>query len=316
MNPLSVTHRRLFFALCFVGGFLFVFATTAKAQLIYADSFSYQEGDIVAAPDSPWVLNYPQSDGAIVTGGRLFLTDVNQESIRRDFATSYSSGVLYARMTINYFRLPSGNGNYFAFCRVAGVDNLRCRVWAGTNGAAPGKFRLGLTAISDPAQLIAKDLSLGTDYAVVCRYVLSNSFCSVWIDPTDESDTRARVDSTVDEGQWTIGHFGFMQTAYYEAGLGNYMGALWVSDLHVGRTFSEVLPGVKFTSITNAPAGGLGMLAVGQATSNYVFQATTNFGSTNWVNLSTNAADTNGNFNVTDSGATNFPSRFYRLLRQ
>ena len=73
------------------------------------------------------------------------------------------------------------------------MDNLRCRVWAGTNGAAPGTFRIGLTAISDPPQLIAKDLSLGADYVVVCRYVISNSFCSVWLNPTDEGDTqRAR----------------------------------------------------------------------------------------------------------------------------
>ena len=107
-----------------------------------------------------------------------------------------------------------------------------------------------------------------------------------------------------------------MQTAYYEAGQGNYIGALWVSDLRVGLTFSEVLPGVTFTAVTNAPTGGPGMLAAGQATSNYVFQATTNFSLGNWVNLSTNAADANGNFNVSDPGATSFPSRFYRLLRQ
>jgi hypothetical protein len=78
----------------------------------------------------------------------------------------------------------------------------------------------------------------------------------------------------------------------------------------------EVLPGVKFATISNAPAGGVNLRASGQATSNYVFQATTNIGSANWVNLSTNAAGTNGNFNVADPSATNYPSRFYRLLRQ
>jgi len=316
MIPLvNACPRRSFIrGLCLICGWL-LFSATARAQLIYADSFDYPDGEIVGAPGSPWVTNYPPSDGLSVTGGRLFLTGSNVESIRFDFPTSYGSGLLYARMAVNFSKVPVGNGNYFAFFRAAGVDNLRCRVWVNTNAAAPGKFQLGLTAISDPPLMIPKDLYLGTNYTIVCRYVLSNSFCSLWINPTDESDTSARVDCVSNQGQWSIGHFGFLQTAYYDNS-GYLIGNLTVDDLRIGRTFSEVLPGVKFISVTNAPAGGVGMLADGQATSNYVFQATTNLGTPNWENLSTNAADVNGNLNISDSDATNFPSRFYRLLRQ
>ena len=96
MNPLTGRHNRHSFvhALCFICCGLLFSAGAVRAQLIFADSFAYQEGDIVAAPGSPWVVNYPPADGAIVTGGRLFLTDANQESVRYDFPTSYSSGVL------------------------------------------------------------------------------------------------------------------------------------------------------------------------------------------------------------------------------
>jgi hypothetical protein len=110
-----------------------------------------------------------------------------------------------------------------------------------------------------------------------------------------------------------IQHFVLVQAFTYYAG---DIGDLTVDDVRIGRSFMEVLPGVAFTSITNAPGGGLGMRASGQANSNYVFQATTNVASANWANLSTNAAGTNGTFNVSDPSATNFPSRFYRLLRQ
>jgi hypothetical protein len=316
MNPLTVgvTRRPTIRALCFVCAFLLASLGAARAQLIYADSFNYPDGEIAGASGSPWVVNYPFPDALTVTAGRLFLTGTNKESIRFDFPSSYGSGLLYARMVVNFSELPVGNGNYFAFFRAAFTDNLRCRIWANTNAAAPGKFQLGLTAIGDPPLMIPKDLYLGTNYAIVCRYVLSNSFCSLWINPTDENDTSARVDSVVDEGQWSIGHFGFLQTAYYDNS-GYLIGNLTVDDLRVGRTFSEVLPGVKFTSISNAPAA-VRLWAVGQANTDYLFQATTNLASTNWVNLSTNTTDAFGDVLLPDPDATNFPSRFYRLLRQ
>jgi hypothetical protein len=113
-----------------------------------------------------------------------------------------------------------------------------------------------------------------------------------------------------------MGHFGFLQTAYYLAGSGNYIGALTVDDLRLGRTFAEVLPLVKFTSISNTPDGTVGMQAAGQATTNYTLLATTNLLSTNWANLGTTAAGTNGLFNLADPTTANFPRRFYRLMKQ
>ena len=290
---------------------------SANAQLIYADSFDYPDGKIVGAVGSPWVNNYTPTNEASVISGKLFLTETNQESIRYDFPSSYSSGQLFARMTVNFSALPEGNGNYFAFFRVGATDNLRARIWASTNGAAPGKFRLGILTIFTPATMIARDLDPGTNYTIVSRYEITNCHSTLWINPSDESDVANRADDFTNVGQISMGHFGFLQTAYYQAGTGNYIGALTVDDLRLGRTFAEVLPLVKFTSITNAVDGSVGMKATGQATTNYILQATTNLLATNWVNLSTNAAGANGLFNVSDPNAsTNYPSRFYRLLKQ
>jgi hypothetical protein len=52
---------------------------------------------------------------------------------------------------------------------------------------------------------------------------------------------------------------------------------------------------------------------VGVAGSNYMLQATTNL--TTWTPISTNTAVTNL-FNFFDPKATNFPSRYYRVLQQ
>ena len=63
-------------------------------------------------------------------------------------------------------------------------------------------------------------------------------------------------------------------------------------------------------SFTNS-AFQLGFFGV--AGSNYVLQATTNF--VDWVPLSTNTAPAS-QFNLLDVNATNYPYRFYRVLRQ
>jgi hypothetical protein len=310
MHPLTRASRcrNIIPTMWFVCGLLLVSSIRMNAQLIYADSFNYPDGQIDNAPGSPWVVNYAVSNQMVVASGRLFLTDTNQESIRYDFPASYTTGNLFARMIVNVSQLPPGNGNFFAFFRVSGTDNLRARIWVSTNGAAPGKFRFGVTTIFFPPTLIAQDVYPGTNYTLVVRYSVVDNHTTLWINPADENDTNNRADDFTNVGQITMGHFGFAQ-------LGNF-GSLTVDDLRVGRTFAEVLPQSKIMTITNTPLTGAHLQAVGQATSNYVFQASTNVLLTNWVNLSTNAADANGNFNLSDPDATNFPSRFYRLLRQ
>jgi hypothetical protein len=219
-------------------------------------------------------------------------------------------------MIVNFSSLPTGEGNFFAFFRVGGVDNLRCRIWASTNGAAPGRFRLGITTIFFPPTMIPQDLYLGTNYLLVSRYEITNSHSTLWINPGDENDTTHRADDFTNVGANAIGHFGFLQTAFYQAGSGNYIGALTVDDLRIGRAFAEVLPQVKFVSITNALNGVVGMRATGQATTNYVLQANADLLTTNWVNLGTTAAGSDGFFNLTDPDAINHTWRFYRLLKQ
>jgi len=312
----SLDYRIIVRTFCLFFGCVFGPIGSANAQLIYADSFSYPDGLIVGAAGSSWVNNYQPTNEASVVSGRLVLTQSRQESIRVDFPVAFSSGQLYSRMRVNFSELPVGNGNYFAFFRVSDVDNLRARIWASTNGAAPGRFRLGITTIFFPPTMIPQDLYLGTDYTVVSRYEITNSHSTLWINPTDEGDVADRADDFTDAGASSMRHFGFLQTAYYQAGLGNYIGALTVDDLRLGRTFAEVLPLVKFTSITNALDGAVGMEATGQATTNYTLQATTNLFSTNWVNLGTTAAGSNGIFTLADLTATNHPNRFYRLLKQ
>ena len=288
--------------------------SAVQAQVIYSDHFDYPDGELVGAANSPWEINYLPADGASVSAGRLVLTDARQESVRVSFSSAYSSGSLYTRMTVNFSALPSGDGNYFAFFRGNSVDNLRGRVWATTNGAAPGKFRLGITTIQTPPALIERDLDLGTDYVLVTRYTMPQSSCTLWIDPVDENDTSSRVDYEADDKGWSIREFGFLQTAFYQAGRGNYVGTLTVDDLRIGRTFTDVLPTLRITEITSGPGGIPQLRATGLAAVEYVLQASTNLISGNWLNLSTNTAGPGGLLEFTDPDAGTFPARFYRWV--
>jgi hypothetical protein len=135
--------RAVVHSLCLVVGCLFALLGSARAQLIFADSFNYPDGLIVGAPGSPWTNNYPPTNEASVAAGKLVLTETEQESIRVDFPTAFRSGQLFSRMTVNFSTLPSGDGNYFAFFRASGVDNLRARIWATTNGGCSRRVPIG-----------------------------------------------------------------------------------------------------------------------------------------------------------------------------
>jgi hypothetical protein len=49
--------------------------------------------------------------------------------------------------------------------------------------------------------MIPTDLSLGTEYWLVTRLVVSNSNCTLWINPSADSDTAYGADDTTGLGQ-------------------------------------------------------------------------------------------------------------------
>jgi hypothetical protein len=86
----------------------------------------------------------------------------------------------------------------------------------------------------------------------------------------------------------------------------NYNNSIAVS------AFFTVAP-LYFTTIGFLPGGQFQLGVVGVASNTYVLEASTNL--INWIPLSTNTAATN-QFYLSDPGASNFPSRFYRTLQQ
>lgn len=75
---------------------------------------------------------------------------------------------------------------------------------------------------------------------------------------------------------------------------------------------TNLVPG--FTNVARSSSGSVTLGLSGASGYSYVLEATTNLASPNWVPLTTNMPGTNGFWQYTDTSATNYPLRFYRLL--
>ena len=77
-----------------------------------------------------------------------------------------------------------------------------------------------------------------------------------------------------------------------------------------GRMFADVF---IIESIATLPDGNVQFLASGVPDTSYLVQATTNMVNPSWATIGTAKTSSNGKASFTDSHATNFPTRLYRL---
>jgi endonuclease/exonuclease/phosphatase family metal-dependent hydrolase len=221
-----------------------LFASSASAVVLLNDPFDYTNGPLVTVSGGKWTHYSGATTGQVqVIGGRIALNgsdteDVNSLLAGQPYDSAGTTNRFYAGFTVRFTALPGASGTYFAIFKDSSATGFRARVWAFTAGAAPGKFRLGLSSASGSVITATNpaDLSLNTDYTVVIRLVNSNSAAKLWLNPGAESDASI---STGDEAaSFTVVAYAFRQSS----GAGN----LSIDDLRVGSAFTDI--------ITNAPA--------------------------------------------------------------
>jgi endonuclease/exonuclease/phosphatase family metal-dependent hydrolase len=215
-------------------------ATLAGAVLLLNDPFNYSNGPLVAVSSNVWVHHSGSVTGEVaVESGRVLLSETNTEDVNallagQPYPASGATNVFYASFTVKFTVLPGSGGAYFAHFKDASTG-FRARVWALTGGAAPNKFRLGISSTSgsvisatDPT-----DLSLNTDYTVVTRLVNSNSISTLWINPESESD--ASVSTGESASTFTVVSYAFRENTGE--------GTLSIGNLRVGTSFADVVSG-------------------------------------------------------------------------
>ena len=138
----------------------------SHAGVILSDTFSYPDGPLVTVSGGKWSTHSGSPAQVDVAGGMIHLTQAESEDVNASLdGQPYgpSSGVnLYARFVVNFSSLPSGDGTYFAHFKDNTATGFRCKVFATTNGAAPGSFRLGIAAAANtPTSFSATNLPAG-----------------------------------------------------------------------------------------------------------------------------------------------------------
>ena len=213
-------------------------ATLAGAALLLSDSFSYPDGPLVIVSSNVWAHHSGSVTGEVaVVSGRVLLNEANTEDVNallagQPYPASGSTNVFYASFTVKFTVPPGSGGAYFAHFKNASTG-FRARIWALSGGAAPNKFRLGISSTSGSviSATSPMDLSLNTDYTVVTRLVNSNSISTLWINPESESD--ASVSTSESASTFTVVSYAFRENTGE--------GALSIHNLRVGTSFADVV---------------------------------------------------------------------------
>ncbi|HOW65278.1 MAG TPA: lamin tail domain-containing protein [Candidatus Paceibacterota bacterium] len=227
--------------LCFMVG-LGRFLAAAQADVLLEDGFDYTDGPVTAVAGERWRHHSGGTEDMRVVLGALHLAQKCSEDVNALLAGQPygpdSSVALYARWMLQMEQPPAGaSGGYFAHFKDA-ANGFRGRIFATTNGAAAGKYRLGVSASAGAASAMhPRELDFQISYCVVLRYDVGTAQTSLWIDPETEEDVHAS--SGDDASPLAITALAFRQSL---SG-GNGIGTLSIDDLVVGQSFHDVTGG-------------------------------------------------------------------------
>lgn len=230
-------------------------ATTTNAAVLLNEPFTYSDGSLTSVSSGAWAAHSGAGNVPVqVTGDKIQLLTSGTEDVNRSIGVVYSNQTLFASFKLNMSVVPTAT-TYFAHF-LQNSSTFRCRVWAVTNGAAAGKYRLAITSAGSTANTwvpVTTDLDINTDYKVVLRF-LGGTNATLWINPTSEASIVNRATGTNDTtalGTWTSQAFAFRQTTG--------MGTMTIDDLLVGEQFLDVQtiggpPSISGFVSTNIPA--------------------------------------------------------------
>ncbi|MBI3849802.1 MAG: hypothetical protein HY298_05870 [Verrucomicrobia bacterium] len=233
--------------------------TGTRAAIVLNEDFNgYTNGPIVGnSGNTLWASHSGTLKQMQVLNQQLSVLGSQSEDVNATFTLNppYDTtnnptvSALYASFTAKFTSTPNGAGNYFAHFKDDGTVNFRARIFALTNGAAAGKFRLGIASTNSASTTAGftnypVDLDLNTTYTVVTRLDLTNGISTLWIDPTNETDLSVTATTSI-SNVLAVSSYAFRESG----GEGNKL----IDDLAVGTLFKDVAGTNRPPSITAIP---------------------------------------------------------------
>ena len=217
----------------------FILAVTPSGPpvILFNDDFNYSDGSIITNSSFMWT-NHSGTPGQMqVIGKELQVTGNQSEDVSRLIPgqpyDASSNLTLYAGFTVNFSELPSASGSYFAHFKDS-ATGFGARLYAQSQGAASGKFRLAIANLSGTPVQFPQDIDLNTPYAVVMSYNLTSGRSTLWVNPPNAAS--AYVQDTAAVSPITVVALAFRQSSGE--------GTMLVDNLKVGTSFDAVLPSV------------------------------------------------------------------------
>jgi hypothetical protein len=210
------------------------------------EPFDYPDGALQEVSTYRWFRHSGGTNEMKVIDGKVFLTQTNTEDLSiylynlppMGYYGTNEGYILYSSFKLNYKSLPS-SGDYFAHYRDTTTLNFRGRVFASTNGAAPGHYRVGIANGGFTVAYITNDLSTNRTYTITTRYNVATAESKIWVDATSESDPGAEAtDFTFPVDIWA---FSLRQNSG--------IGALTIDDLKIGTSFDRVYSAPNFPPV-------------------------------------------------------------------
>jgi endonuclease/exonuclease/phosphatase family metal-dependent hydrolase len=205
---------------------------TLSAGTLLHEDFAYPNGPLVDVSAGRWATHSGTTGEIRVVSGRACLNEANTEDVHAAFTGPVSGTTVYAGFTINITSLPTFAGSYFAHLRGANDNQFKAKVFALTQGAAPGRYRLGLLA--GPGGSASTnwnaDLVTNIDYSVIVRFQTTDGTSTLWVNSS--AGLESGVTDTNTGSIFKIVSFALRE----DAGIGT----AYLDNLRVGTNFADV----------------------------------------------------------------------------
>ena len=273
---------------------------------IFSDTFTYPDGSLNSQSSFVWNTTSGSNGQMQVLSGKVILSGTNTEDVAAFLGVSsyppYQGWILYASFTVDFKRRPSNSGNYFAHFRNAS-GSFGCKVFSVTNGAAPGKLRLGLSNSANSSSVIwPTDLDTNVTYTVVTRMNVGTGASRLWVSPASEASASiAATDSAFPFEVFT-----------YALREDSNIGDMLIDDFKCSTAFSDVVE-IK-PALTIAATGNNVTLSwpASAAAAGYVLRFTDSFPAA-WADFFDQGNPQGDQLVVTLNGVTD--NRFFELRK-